>query len=617
MPRRTPALAVLAALAALGWWLWPAADPAPTAPAATGARTADPGLGRALAASRAALAGEPGRADDPADDPGDPGSHGQVTISGTIIDVVDHQGIGPVEVVFSSPLGEITATSAVDGTYQIRLAPGLYHAFVRDDAVLSVGFGDRVRLPGPPSADAAGSPDDTLMPLVIARADTAGLDLGVLRGGLVEGRVVDGSGRPVAGVVLRATGDQWRPALGTDVTETDASGRYQLHLPEGVYHLDAAHDRYAGLRETDEPSVVVEARGRLTRDLTLDEGCVITGRVVGADGRPASDGAIERKYGETDHEFAPAGQIDPDGRFRWATTEEGSVTIRAWPWKSPPSAAQQFACRPGVRHRDVVFTLPASAPSMEGVLVDRTGAAVPFAYVDVHPLDAGYGQQERTDAAGKWQVYDMPAGRYAVTASATGRGVVMTTVTSPATNLRLTLGGTGRIDGTATVAEGSFELVLDSCGGPDGAAVGLPHEPRLVTIHGGRFSVAELPACDLGFLATSHGRKQAMSVTVPAGGVATAEIDLAAPRAKVVHGVVHDAQGHPVAGAEVLAYADGEGPTTVARTDEHGQYRLSTVSGAEVHVTAGMGGADATVGRANVAEEELDLTLVAPDIMVE
>lgn len=505
---------------------------------------------------------------------------GGVTVSGAVLDARTNTGVGGVEVVFRGAGGEETTTAGSDGTYRIDLPIGTYRAFVRDDTVLSVGRPDHVRLPGPPSAEAAGAPDESLMPVVVATADVEDVDLTVTRGGVVRGQVVDAAGRPVANAVLRARTPGFRPALGTDVAETGADGAFELRLPAGGYSLEVGHPRFAGVGGEDE-RLMIEPGDVVTRTFTLIAGCVIAGRVVGADGRPAGDGAIEKQWGASELEFSPAGRISPDGTFRWSTTEETEVVLRAWPWKAPPSAAQTFACRDGARYDNVVFALPNRGPDLDGVLVDRGGAPVAMAFIDLTPLDeGGISQQERTDAQGRWSVFQLPPGRYRVVSHAPGRGIVATEITAPQSQVRLSLGGTGRIEGTAPrLAKGSFELTFAMCY-DDGGAIRLPAERRLVTVTGGRFVVDDVPACDLQYVASWRGKPRPGRIEVAAGSTAQLELDLGPPRAKVIHGTVTDG-GRPVDGAAVTAVFEDE-PAATTTTDSAGRYTLRTFVGARL-----------------------------------
>jgi hypothetical protein len=560
-------------------------------------RTVGRDLNDALAQGRARGITLPGRA-----------SHADaIAIAGTIIDAQSQKPVGNVEVVFRNELGEETTQAAADGSYRIEVQAGSYRAFVRDELVLSVGLMGPVRLPTLPSADTVGVPDEALMPVVVATGDADGVDLTVLRGGAVAGRVVDRSGRPVVGAILRARGfNGLRPTLGTDLAETDASGNYELHVPAGSFELEANHPKFAGVSAGT--SVTVAAGDRVSADVTLVAGCVIAGRVITAGGAPSADGAIEKQWGVQSTQFSPSGKINPDGTFRWVTTESTDITLRAWPWKSPPSPSQTFACNDGARHENVVFRLADRRADIEGVLVDKSGGRVPFAFIDLAPLDpGGISQQERTDGEGKWAVFDMPAGRYQITAHAPGRGVVALTVTAPTKDIVLELGGTGRLEGsTALLANGSFELSLQGC--DDGTTrVDLPEDRRLVTVTAGRFSLDDVPACNLALLASWHGHPVAAKVTVPLGGTGRVELALGPPRAKTITGIVRDATGSPVSHVVVAARYDDDDVTTT--TDGIGRYTLSTFSGADLTATSGKLSAFATVGMANVDAETVDLAL--------
>ncbi len=537
-----------------------------------------------------------------------------VVISGKVIDAVSHDGVGPVEVVLRSPQGEETTTSNADGTYAIRVPMGIYRAFVRDDSVLSVGRTEHVRLPGTPSADTAGVPDEALMPQVMANQNVDNIELTVSRGGTVAGKVVDSHGKPVVGAVMFAQG-QLRPTLGTDVAESDESGSFELRVPAGYYKIGASHPRYAGVAgETD--MVQVEFGGHVDVQITLVAGCVITGKVIAADGKPASDGAMEQQWGQGDLEFGPAGRIEPDGTFRWTTSAVGDVVLRAWPWKSPPSNTMKFACKEGVRYANVTLQVQPRSADIDGILVDHNGQPLGFTFIDLAPLDAGgMGQQERTDAEGHWQVFSMPGGRYRLTAQSPEHGVAIVEVHSPQTGVRVELGGTGRLEGTtSTLANGSFDLTFESCQNATGdGAVRLERQRRLVSVVGGHFAVDDVPACAaLDYRILWHGIEARDSIAVPSGGIAQVAFNVGPPKLKTVHGRVTQ-DGKPVAGATVRAHAMPGGEVATATTDADGRYTLKTTSGAYLDARAPSFGAYAEVGTANVDDEEVDLVMSAGD----
>jgi Carboxypeptidase regulatory-like domain len=613
MTRRSRIAWVIAATAVLGgvaWWLWRPARSMVKDDAALGTRTpgrasrgaADPGdaFARAQRAGKLPFGVPPGDQD--------------VTITGRVVDVDQQKPVGGVEVVFRGPAGEVTTTSYRNGSYAIRLPAGVYHAFVRDEAVMSFGRPDGVRLPALPSAETVGVPDEALMTIVVASADTDEVDLSVVRGGFVSGRVIDREGRPIVGAVLRARSSAGgrgglRPTLATDITESDRTGTFELRLPPGPFDLEAAHPQFAGVDETSESRVIVVPGLHVHATIILAAGCVITGRVIRPNGAPASDGAIEKQWGQGEMQFGPAGRIEADGTFRWVTTEETGVTLRAWPWKSPPSPSRTFSCRDGTRFDDVVFRLPVRAPDIAGWLRDHDGEPVGFAFIDLVPLDGGgIAQQERTDAEGRWSVFQMPRGRYRVTAHAEGRGVVSQTIESPHDSVLLELGGTGRLEGTTSrLASGSFELTLGTCVDAN-ALTPLPQSRRLVTVAGGRFTVDDLPACELSYGITWRGTTTQQRTEIPSGGVAHIEIDLGEPRAKTVHGVVRDGAGKPIAGALVTATFRNTGAVSV-RTAADGTYRLDTFSTASLRAAAEGVIGFAQVGAANVDREQVDLVV--------
>jgi protocatechuate 3,4-dioxygenase beta subunit len=545
--------------------------------------------------------------------PPPPGRPGDVAITGRVVELPLRRPVGGVEVVLRGAAGDATATTRSDGSYGLRVAPGSYRAFVRGGGVMSIGRADPVRVPDPPPAELAGVPDEALLTAVAVTRDFDGVDLAVVRGGSVAGRVVDRAGQPIGGAVVYAVGGAHRPALGTDIARSAGDGGFELRLPPGVYELAASHPRFAGIAGSIRNRYAIGPGTHADATLMLAAGCIVSGRVITPGGGPAGDGALELQRGSGDGDYVPVGRIDADGAFRWATTDDDEVALRAWPWKAPPSPVRRFRCRDGARFDDVVFELPGPRPDLEGVLVDRAGRPVRFAFIDVRPLDPdGIGQQERTDEAGRWEVHRLPPGHYHLTASAAG-GVASTTVVSPRDGIRLELGGTGRLDGTAPrLPGGGFELVLDRCA-TRGAPIPLPQSSRLVAVTGGRFSVGDLPACDLEFSAIWRGRLIAQRVAIPPGGTARIELAIGEPQDRTVRGVVRDAAGQPVAGAVVTAaQPDDDARAAAAMTDAAGAYTLRAASGATLRAAAHGQVGEARVGGANIDAEQVDLVLGEP-----
>lgn len=548
-----------------------------------------------------------------------------VPVSGTVIDRDSGKPVGDVEVVLRGEHGDVAVRTNAAGTFELAVVRGAYRAFVRDAHVMTTGLQRRQRVRDLPRPELAGAPDEQLMPVVEITEPTRGVELTVTLGALIDGVVVDRDGAPVEGVVLEAVpiqsplagrspvlgpplprADAQRPALGTDTVISDRQGRFVLRVPAGRYELVADHAQHAGLAGLTELELAAGARTNVR--LTLARGCIITGHVVGPTGGPPHDGALEVQASSV-FQFGPSGAVRSDGTFRWTTIDTGIVTMRAWPWMSPPSPPQMFACRDGERYPGVVLRVGNDPPDVAGSIVDAEFGPVPFAFVDIAPLEPGvHGQQERSNASGIWHVYRLPKGRYHVSAHAAGLGVVSTTVVAPDRDVKLQLGGTGTLAGTTTgIVDGSFELTLHHCGSPTDA-IELVDDARIVIVRGGRFSVERIPACTLTFSARWRDRVITRNASIEAHRTTYVELELGEAQEKTVHGTVRDRDGKPVADARVTAIIDTREAKTV-RTREDGTFTLTTKAGAQLVAGTGRHVGRATVGRANVPSERVDLVL--------
>lgn len=565
----------------------------------------------------------------------DPAPPNTVAVSGVVLD--DRQDpVARAVVVLADARGVETRTTADgEGAWLARVAPGAYRVHARGDGVIAVGPIAPAKLDDDPLSRPPGRADDALAPVLEVAADTPNVELDVVRAAKLAGTVYNDTGDPVANATVRArwldNGASWpAPIDGTDVGRTDASGAYAVLVPAGRYTVDVAHPSYATTRSMDEP--IVAPGGAAEAGALLTHGCQIEGRVIGPDGTAASDGTLTRRDADGRIHSVDGSHGGGDGSFR-VTTDDESITLLAWPWGSPPSAPRTFDCSGNGRtYKDVTFAIPANiTPDLEGTLVDADGAPVPLAYLEIESLDTpAPHQQERTTAAGAFRVFDAPAGRYRVSGSAPGRGAVSAIVTTPRRGATLALGGTGRIAGTVTgIADGTFAVAFSACadytrGGANLAAsplvlpVLMPHEPRLVVVRGGRFAIDDAPACLLALVASAGGVSVEQTVQVPPRGTALVELDLGARPDKAVYGIVRgkgdgdgDEPGAPIGDARITARV-GDRVIATATTDDDGRYLVHAPSGAQISVDTGEATAHADVGRANVGDEQVDLTIDEP-----
>jgi hypothetical protein len=466
-----------------------------------------------------------------------------VAISGRVIDDRDRSPVAGADVVLRSVgRSDLTARTRDDGTFALAAPPGLYRIGVRGAGVQSTSPRELERL-----IDAGEDPGDSRMLTLRAFDNISTLELAATREGVIVGRVIDPQGRPVAGARVHAAGGPPAPAFATDSAQSDDHGVFELRVAPGRYSLDAnSAPPFGGAARSGEAGPFDASTERFTgaahpiavdvhpganpeQVVQLVRGCTVTGRVVRSDGTAAADGAIERAPAPDSPDYAPAGRIAADGTFRWTSAEHGNVTLRAWPWKSPPTGARTFTCDDGTRIADVVLRVSDEPPVLEGTIVDADGAPVPHAFVDIFGDGNDQSQQERGDANGHWQAFHLPAGRYRVDTSAPGKGFAATRITAPSANITLQLSGTGRIEGTTTPAiDGVLRTSWLAC--VDRASAALVPEPRAIVVTAGRFAIDDAPACELAMLVGWRDVTMTANASVAADQIATVELDLSPAR---------------------------------------------------------------------------------------
>ncbi|MCG8424886.1 MAG: carboxypeptidase-like regulatory domain-containing protein [Proteobacteria bacterium] len=551
---------------------------------------------------------------------------GLIRVTGTVRDTHSDRTLAGAEVVFANELGESTTVADAGGQYTIEIRGGFYRAFARADGFVAVGTIPAERLPKAPEVSNIGVPRGELAPLIGIFRDQSGVDMQVRRGAMITGTVYDSTGQPIAGAVVTgemASGypSRVRLVLGTDMDESDLDGSFRLEVSAGPIEFHAAHPDYAGLAPSSPRRLFLPAGATHHIDLTMARGCIIEGRVVDSRGVPAGEGSLEVGNDQVPpNDFEPVGALDSSGQFRLTRTRSGTIRVRAWPWKSPPTVPTELWCDDGARH-DLTLVIPDPDPDLEGTVVGADNEPLAHAYIDLFPLSpGGIVQQERADRYGEWAFHAVPTGDYHVTAYVPGKGIAADIVTAPSRGLRLALSGTGAISGTVQgMRDGSFLFVIEHCMTrvQDGSVVqfdetSMPHVTRLVPVEDGAFFIEDLPACVLRATIRTPYRNQRLDIEIAARKSANLVLDLRQAMAKTIHGTVADADRMPVERVFVSRVPGPGAPldySAHATTDGHGRYEIRAFTGDTLYFRSERGRAQAEVSWDDSDSQRIDVTL--------
>ncbi|MBN1419373.1 MAG: carboxypeptidase regulatory-like domain-containing protein [Planctomycetes bacterium] len=160
--------------------------------------------------------------------------------------------------------------------------------------------------------------------VALAEGAFAEIVLEVPLAGIIDGRIVDPKGLPVAGAqVALADAVEAGPFARRRDAVSDAEGRFSLEgLTEGFHTLRVRHREFVPIRAE---GIGVAPGARTPVELRLEEGFAIEGAVLDPDDRP-SEG--EPVVIEGPDDFQETVRTDGSGRFRFAGLRPGAHTIR-------------------------------------------------------------------------------------------------------------------------------------------------------------------------------------------------------------------------------------------------------------------------------------------------
>jgi protocatechuate 3,4-dioxygenase beta subunit len=234
-----------------------------------------------------------------------------------------------------------------DGRYRVAgLAEGYYMVYALSSAYVSAGASSTLEDSKSVTLDGGESRDD--------------VDIALVRGGVITGRVIDDGGRPLIAAYLRlaSVDENGKPngrfdLNGGPMMRTDDRGVYRIYgLPAGRYVISAGvEESYSPSKrkypETFHPSAtdrgqakIIEVReGAEVADVDIRLGAVrntyeVTGRVIDAEtGRPLPRAAVtcvEAPYKDKGTRHGNEGITDSEGMFRVGVLPSGRYELYMW-----------------------------------------------------------------------------------------------------------------------------------------------------------------------------------------------------------------------------------------------------------------------------------------------
>jgi protocatechuate 3,4-dioxygenase beta subunit len=322
----------------------------------------------------------------------------------------------------SGELGERTSKISSDLGFEFLGLPAC-SCFVRVDT----------RVVTPPSRDH----------VVVEPGRTVALELEVLEGGMLRGRVVDDKAVPLEGASVSVR--SLRSSLSNHVsimTDTRTDGTFAFTgLPKVPLTLNVRASRFIDAEV--EVGEIADGEAKDGIEIALSRALPVSGRVVWPDGAPVSACKIRYSYFQKQGRgFSSAGNVirsDDDGRFEITDLGQSAISITASgsPSTKPgASGASARSVRRVGRPDTCLAHIDGVNPGTEGlVLTLREGASIrgqvvsesgePIASCSVEALPIGFTGEQGISAScdkadGTFDLVGLYDGDWSVTAQATG-----------------------------------------------------------------------------------------------------------------------------------------------------------------------------------------------------
>jgi protocatechuate 3,4-dioxygenase beta subunit len=305
--------------------------------------------------------------------------------------------------------------------------------------------------------------------VAISDRDTTDVDFVLADGAVLEGRVVDATGNPMAGVAVKAStrvpGDQ-RGFISTAEALSDPHGAFRFtDVPSGSVTVAADHpDRGSA----SVGPLLLAAGGHERVILKLVQDAFVTGVVRWEDGGPAFGVFVRGFGGRPPDASSRSASTGRDGRFRVGPFSPGAIRLIATRTEAVRMPRDTLS---GADEKEVMtragetdagdLVLARGAATIAGTVLDPKGLPVAGAFVRAVAQTAG-GQQRAGDAPeevsgldGRFTIDGLSAGTYTLGARQPGYpSVVKRDVPAGERRVELRLSRGGALAGRVVRADG-------------------------------------------------------------------------------------------------------------------------------------------------------------------
>ena len=534
-------------------------------------------------------------------------------LEGRTLDLATLRPIPRVRLTLSSSQGRVLARSGADGRYRVRgLRPG--RVSVRADEPRHVIW----EREGP----------------ALEKGATKTLDIPLVRGASLSGRVVDEERRPVAGAELYVGSDDgsaFRRAIGRlagapgagIVSRADGTFSASRVPPNEALRVVASHPDYEQTRIGG--LSLSPGGGRSDLVVTLRRGAVLSGSVRDAEGSPVAgaeltlDESVEvgssrrssasRSFGG--YNDLPSARSRADGGYDLKGVPEGdwALTVRAV-GKAVETVDPITVVR-GTRPDPVDVVLVPGA-TISGSIVRKTGGGVEgylvFARPSGRPPVGGRGTgMPRSGPDGTFLLEGLKEGeRYDLQlwgSSVPGPGPTKRGISAPSAGVDFVVEGTGRVEGVAVDAKTGAPLrEFEVSWQPDssGYRTVMRGTRRLAGLRGGageviavedaegRFALEDVVAGKCAVVVTAKGYPPAMAGGIVVEEATTTEgVEVRLAPGSTLKGRVTDAKsGKPVPEATVSVFPEAglSGSQAELITDLEGRFESEVLATGKVRV---------------------------------